>query len=147
MPEPTVDNDAVEISGITYGAEQVDAQEITVELNYNLEEDEQECNDTDADTSDTSDAPATSVMNTYLRSIQTRLKYEVLENIEDEEMWLTKLLIRTIGGFGFIVERKLSLAIRRENRHLPRTENSLGLPGNGNFRLLRRVDSLQWMLR
>jgi hypothetical protein len=33
-------------------------------------------------------------MNTYLRAIQTRLKYEVLESTEDKEMWLTKLLNR-----------------------------------------------------
>jgi hypothetical protein len=41
-----------------------------------MEEEEQECNDADADTSDTPNAPATSVMDTYLPAIQTRLQYE-----------------------------------------------------------------------
>jgi hypothetical protein len=88
--EPTVDSDAVELRGIPCWTEQVDPEEITAELDYSLEEEEQECND--ADTSDTSDAPATSVMNTYLRAIQTRLKNEVLEGTKDEEKWLTEML-------------------------------------------------------
>jgi hypothetical protein len=67
--EPTIDNDAVKLRGIPCWTEQVHPEEITAELNYNLEEKEQECND-----ADTSDAPATSVMNAYLQAIQTRLK-------------------------------------------------------------------------
>jgi hypothetical protein len=34
-PEPTVDNDAVEIRGIPYWTEQVDPEEISAELDYN----------------------------------------------------------------------------------------------------------------
>ena len=77
-PEPTVSNDAVKLLGIPCWTEQVDPKEITSELDYNLEEeDEHEYNDADADTPD---APETSVMNTYLRAIQARLEYEVLED-------------------------------------------------------------------
>jgi hypothetical protein len=48
-PEPTVDNDAVELHGIPCWTKQVDPEEITAELDYNLEEeDEQEYNDADA---------------------------------------------------------------------------------------------------
>jgi hypothetical protein len=48
-----------------------------------MAEEEQECNDAaDVDTSDTSDAPATSVMNTYLLVIQARLKYERMKKSE-----------------------------------------------------------------
>jgi hypothetical protein len=88
-PDPTVDNDAVELRGIPCWTEQVNPEEITAELDYNLEEEDDEYNDADADTSD---APATSVMNTYLQAIQTRLKYEVLEDTKKEEMWLTETL-------------------------------------------------------
>lgn len=89
QPEPTVDNDAVELRRIPCWTEQVDPEEITAELDYNLVE-EQECND--VDTSDTSDAPEDSVMNSYLRAIQTRLKLEVLEDTKDDEKWLKKML-------------------------------------------------------
>ena len=71
-PEPTaVDHDAVELRGIPCWTEQVDPEEITAELDYNLEEEDgQEYNDADADTLD---APETSVINIYLRAIQARL--------------------------------------------------------------------------
>jgi hypothetical protein len=51
----------------------------------------QEYNDADAD-ADTLDAPATSVMNTYLQAIQSCPKYEVLKDTKNEEMWLTEIL-------------------------------------------------------
>jgi len=86
QPEPTVDNDAVELHGIPCWTDQVDPEEITAELDYNLVE-EQECND--VDTSDTTDAPANSVMNTYLRAIQTHLKFEVFEDTIEDEKWLS----------------------------------------------------------
>jgi hypothetical protein len=89
QPKPTVMNDAVELHGIPCWTEQVDPEAITAELDYDLDE-EQECNDVDA--SDTSDAPADSVMNSYLRAIQTRLKFEVLEDTKEDEKWLKKML-------------------------------------------------------
>jgi hypothetical protein len=76
-PEPTVDNDTVELHDIPCWTKQVYPEELTAELDYNLEEEdeqEQEYDDGDADV-DTSDAPAISVINTYLRAIQIRLKY------------------------------------------------------------------------
>jgi hypothetical protein len=89
-PEPTVDHDAVELLGIPCWTEQVDPEEITAELDYDLEEeDEHEYDDADADTLD---APETSVINIYRRAIQARLKFEVLEDTRNEEMWLTEIL-------------------------------------------------------
>ena len=80
-PEPTVDNGAFELHGIPCWTKQVDPEEITAELDYNLEEkDKQESNDADADTPD---APATSVMNTYLQAIQRCLKYKVLKDMKN----------------------------------------------------------------
>jgi hypothetical protein len=79
-PEPTVNNDTVKLHGIPCWTKQVDPEEITAELDYNLEEEDEEEQEYDDADVDTSDAPATSVINTYLRAIQTRLKYEVLSH-------------------------------------------------------------------
>jgi hypothetical protein len=88
--EPTVDdNDAVELHGIPCWTEQVDPEEIIAELSDNLGEEEDQEYDDDPDILD---APAASVMNTYLQAIQTRLKYEVLGDTKDEELWLTEIL-------------------------------------------------------
>jgi hypothetical protein len=60
-PEPTIANDAVKLRGCW--TEQIDPNEMTAKLDYNLEkEDKQEYDDADADTSD---APATSALIHY----------------------------------------------------------------------------------